>query len=324
MSTENTDKHQQQLLLAAGLASLLSGFLVWQRRRAVRNNTVQSQFGTPPSRALITGASSGIGETFARQLAARGYDLVIVARREALLQDLAADLADRYGVEIHVFQADLANKVDLERLEDFIAQQEPLALLVNNAGFGTHGKFANVPVEPYLDMITVHLEATVRLTRAVLPGMIAVGQGGIINVSSIASFLPVPGSVLYSATKSFLNLFSETLQVELGQQGIFVQSLCPGYTHTGFHSTDTQKNVLRQTFPDFMWSEPGYVVETSLNALGNGQVIVVPGVVNQAIVAFAQNSLTRPIVREVIRWLFLRSKKPSGPLASARSEPTES
>lgn len=318
MASKAPSSYPKPFLIAAGLLSLVSAFWYWLRRQARRQIFVQPQFGPLRGRALITGASSGIGESFARQLAARGYDLTVVARREARLQALASELRARYGVDVQIIAADLTREQDIDRLVAHIENSPALALLVNNAGFATHGKFVNVPVSRLLDMLTVHLTATVRLTHAALPSMLSRGQGGIINVSSIASFLPVPGSVIYSATKSFLNIYSETLQMEFGRQGIFVQSLCPGYTHTGFHSTEDQKSAPVRSIPDFMWSQSGYVVEKSLETLGNGQVIVVPGATNQAIVFFARSQLFRPIVKLVLGWLFLRPQTHSGPLARSR------
>lgn len=314
MAANKDNDKQKTLLLAAGLAVLLSGML-FRRRQARQGDTFHIRGGQAHGRALITGASSGIGESFARQLALRGYDLTLVARREERLSALAEELTAQYGGDVRVVRADLADEADLTRVEALVSQQEPLALLINNAGFGTEGKFAFIPLDSQLDMLSVHLHATVRLTRAALPGMLAQGRGGIINVSSIASVLPLPGSVMYSATKSFLNIFSETLQIELDQQGIFVQALCPGYTHTGFHNDLDNRNSPRRFFPEFMWSQADEVVATSLKELGSGRVLVIPGLHNQAIVFFAQSRLFRPIVRQVIRWLFLRKRVSSGPLA---------
>lgn len=318
MSPKNQNSNPSPFLITAGVFSLISALLFWLRSRTRRHTFLQPQFGPLRGRALITGASSGIGEVFARQLAARGYDLIVVARRENRLQALADELRARYGTDVQVFSADLSQPQDVDRLVADLENSPPLALLVNNAGFATHGNFVNAPINRQLDMISLHLSATVRLTHAALPGMLEHGRGAIINVSSIAAFMPVPGSVVYSATKSFLNIYSETLQMEFGRRGIHVQSLCPGFTHSGFHSTEDQSNVPIRSYPDFMWSEAGPVVEASLDALGDGRVIIIPGVINQAIVMFARSLIFRPIVKRVIAWLFLRPKSHSGPLARSR------
>jgi short-subunit dehydrogenase len=148
-----------------------------------------------PGTALITGASSGIGEAFARRLAADGYDLVLVARREARLRELAAALERGHAIRAGVLVADLAGPVDLGRVEQAVSGTGDLTLLVNSAGFVTFGTFADLDISRHLDMIGVHVIAAVRLAHAALPGMLARGRGGIINVASFGAFLPTAGNV---------------------------------------------------------------------------------------------------------------------------------
>jgi short-subunit dehydrogenase len=227
--------------------------------------------------ALITGASSGIGAEFARQLAAKGYNLILVARREARLATLAAELEQAYPITAEVLVADLARPADIERIEQRIAPLKNLAMLVNNAGFGTTGNFAEVEFGPQLDMVHVHVLASTRLCRAALPGMIARGRGAIINVSSIAGLAPMPGNVTYCATKAYLNTFSEALQVELAGTGVQVQALCPGFTITEFHDSPEFEGRSRSRSPKLMWLSAAEVVTTSLDALKRDRVIVIPG-----------------------------------------------
>ena len=186
--------------------------------------------------ALVTGASLGIGEAYCRALAREGYDLILVARRRELLEKLAEELKSRLGIGAEVFPADLASDEDTARVARRIEEATDLCLLVNNAGFGVEGFFVDTDIERQLDVVRVHDLATMRLCRAALPGMIARRHGGIINLSSLAAFFPSPGNVIYSASKAFTVAFSEALSLELKGTGVRVQALCPGFTHTSFHS----------------------------------------------------------------------------------------
>jgi len=232
----------------------------------------------PPQKiALITGASSGIGAEFARQLASQGYNLILAARREERLAALSAALAQTHAITAEVLVADLSTPADLARVEQRIGRLENLTVLVNNAGFGTTGPFAQIDLGPQLDMVHLHILASMRLCRAALPGMIAQGRGHIINVSSIASLVPLPENVTYCATKAFLNSFSEALQIELAGTGVKVQALCPGFTFTEFHDSPEFERRSRQPIPNFMWLPAPEVVAASLNALKRDRVIYIPG-----------------------------------------------
>ena len=226
--------------------------------------------------ALITGASSGIGAMFASQLAARGLDLVLVARREDRLQQLAGSLRKSHGVEVEVLPADLASDEGLALVERYIAAAPNLELLVNNAGFGTVGYFYNVDASSQDQMHRLHVLATTRLTRAALEGMVARKNGGVINVSSVAGFWQSPGTVSYCATKCWMNSFTKGLALELKAIGspVRVQALCPGFTHTEFHeAAGYDRNIISETW----WMSAEEVVSDSLRGLDRGQVFVVPG-----------------------------------------------
>ena len=239
---------------------------------------------------LITGASSGIGTAFARSLASQGYDLVLVARREAQLRSLADDVQRKFNVNAQVFPADLSDPTQVKRLETQVAEIGDLEILINNAGFGVPGKFVEIQAERNAEMIQVHILATVRLCRAALPGMISRGRGSIINVSSIAAFMATPRNATYSATKAYLNVFSEALQDELKGTGIRVQALCPGLTHTEFHDHPGYEDYKRR-IPEFFWMQAEDVVRESLDALKKGRVICIPGFKNRLIVAIIRNWL---------------------------------
>jgi short-subunit dehydrogenase len=251
--------------------------------------------------ALITGASSGIGATFARKLAARGHDVILVARRKDRLESLAQDLREELGVGARAVTADLTDQTDLERLEQLI-RGRPLEFLVNNAGFGTGGKFANVELPKNRDMLRVHCEAPMRLSHVAVPGMVAAKRGAIINVSSVAGIVRVPGSTMYCSTKAFLNAFSETLSLELQGTGVRVQALCPGFTYTEFHDTpEFSQNFNRSSIPKYLWLSADRVVDMSFRALERDRVICVTGWRYKAMVAVARAGLLRPWMKWVAR-----------------------
>jgi short-subunit dehydrogenase len=229
-------------------------------------------------KAFITGASSGIGLSFAKQLAQQGFNLILLARRKDRLKTIASELESEYSIRCEIIQADLSEIDDIKKTVDYIRQLNDLDVLVNNAGFGTYGYFADVPIEKSLGMLNVHLTATIQFTHAAIKGMLKRKRGVIINVSSIGSFALTPGNVVYDATKSFLNTFSENLMLEIQDMDIRIQALCPGFTRTEFHEVGDLRNYDRKTIPDSMWMSPDEVARLSLKALGNGKKIVyIPG-----------------------------------------------
>lgn len=232
--------------------------------------------------ALVTGASAGIGAEFCRQLSERCDRIIATGRRRDRLEALAAELAD--NTELHCVEADLLTAEGRERVVAAIREHSPLTYLVNNAGFGTLGTFANSDLEAQQQQVDLHITATLALTHAALPAMIDAGAGSIINLSSVGAFFPYPTGMIYSGTKAFLNVFSEGLQAEVADQGIKVQSLCPGYTYSEFHDRTgiADAGFTRDQVPPEMWMEASEVVKASLDALQSDQVIVIPGEHNQA------------------------------------------
>jgi short-subunit dehydrogenase len=225
--------------------------------------------------ALVTGATAGIGREFCRQLAVRGYDLVLVARDEPRLRELGATLEREHGIAARIHRADLTDDVAVGELVAWIEAAGELTLLVNNAGFGTRGRLATAPPEEQSRMVRLHVLTPMRLTRAALPGMLARGRGGIINVSSVASFLYGVGTVNYSATKAYLTTFSEGLGAELRGTGVRVQALCPGFTRTEFHQ---RMGPDARGRPRWLWLTAESVVTASLRQLERGgPVVCVPG-----------------------------------------------
>jgi short-subunit dehydrogenase len=221
--------------------------------------------------ALVTGPTAGIGHSFAQQLAARGYDLVLVARDEERLEKTAADLRATHGVEVEVLSADLTDRADLARVEARVADAaRPVDLLVNNAGFGLKGRFLDNSADAETAMLEVLVVAVMRLSHAALRAMSDRGAGGIINVSSVAAFLP-RGS--YSAAKAWVNSFSEWAANEYRPRGITVLALCPGFTKTEFHE---RMDVSRGSAPGFMWLDADRLVSAALSDFDKGKVISVP------------------------------------------------
>ncbi len=254
--------------------------------------------------ALVTGASAGLGAEFARQLAAAGTDLVLVARREEKLADLAEELGKTRKVGVEVLPADLSTEEGMARVERRIGGLPALDLLVNNAGFGGRDGFARGDVADHMAMAKVHIDAAVRLTRAALPGMIERGRGAVINVASVAAFSPFSGA-MYSGTKAFLVMFSENLRTEVGDRGIAIQALCPGMTHTEFHEV---AGIDKAIVPKPFWMSAERVVRISLRALGRKGVICVPGIKNKAVAFLMRFPLTAVGVRAAGRGRIARRK----------------
>jgi short-subunit dehydrogenase len=226
--------------------------------------------------ALVTGTSSGIGEVYARRLAAQGYDLILVARRNDRLEKLAGDLKAGHGIEAEVLAADLTDDADLRKVEERIVREMELEFLVNNAGFGTRGLFFQAPLEEQDRMHRLHVLAAVRLSHAAVAVMVPRGKGNLVNVSSVAAFGQSPGNASYCATKAWMNSFTEGLYLDLAAAGspVKVQALCPGYTLTEFHDAS---GIGRAHVPERWWMSAEDVVDASLRGLARGDRVVVPG-----------------------------------------------
>ena len=239
--------------------------------------------------SLITGATAGIGHEYARQLAARGDDLVLVARNAVRLEEVAADLRSAHGIEVEVLVADLVDREQLALVEARLADRtRPIDLLVNNAGFGLKKRFLDNTVEEETAMLEVLVTAVLRLSHAALGPMAERGSGGIINVSSVVAFLP---RGTYSAAKAWVNSFSEWAHLEYKSRGVTVMSLCPGFTKTEFHE---RMQVTRGD--GFMWLDVDFLVRTSLRDFDKGRAYSIPGAQYKAIIA-----LTRAIPNRVLR-----------------------
>ncbi|MCP3422308.1 SDR family NAD(P)-dependent oxidoreductase [Nocardioides pinisoli] len=239
--------------------------------------------------SLITGATAGIGHEYAVQLAARGDDLVLVARDSARLEQVAEDLRRAHGVEVEVLVADLTDRAQLATVEARLADRDrPVDLLVNNAGFGLKKRFLDNSVDDETAMLEVLVTAVMRLSHAALGAMAERGHGGIINVSSVAAFLR---RGTYSASKAWVNSFSEWAHLEYGSRGVKVMALCPGFTKTEFHQRMEVKRG-----EGFMWLDVEFLVRTSLEDFDKGRAYSIPGAQYKAI-----RALTAVIPNRVLR-----------------------
>jgi short-subunit dehydrogenase len=252
--------------------------------------------------ALVTGASSGLGEGFARRLAGRGHELVLVARRTDRLESLAAELRPVSGKPVEVLGADLMTAAGRERVCERLAGGGPW-LLVNNAGFGTRGRFVDQDAKREAGEIAVNVLAVHQLMRAALPGCVEALSGGVINVASTAGFQPIPHMATYAATKAFVLHLTEAVASELGGTRVRAMALCPGPTRTSFGDVAGVEDDFERLGPLFMSVES--VVRTALRAFDRGDVICVPGVVNLAGAAsvrlaprFAVRRLLEPVFRK--------------------------
>jgi uncharacterized protein len=252
--------------------------------------------------AVVTGASAGIGKVFCEKLAARGYDLLVAARNATRLESLRQELEKAYGVAVEVFPADLTIDTDVSLLAERLTRSPRLALLVNNAGFGTRGTLADASPAIQEAMLRLHTMAPLRLSQAALPVLLANRRGAIVNVSSVASFIYSAGNVNYCATKAYLTSFSEGLAAELAGTGVKVQALCPGFTRSEFHQ---RMDVDVSEVPRWMWMSAARVVESSLRAVARGRpVVCVPGLRYKLIVLLLR-FIPRGLLRRVTQ---LRSR----------------
>lgn len=247
-------------------------------------------------RALVTGASAGIGAAFAERLARDGYDVILVARGRERLEALARRLRDETGSAAEVLAADLTQPTQLLQVEQKLAADGDVEFLVNSAGFVTVGCFDALDPDREEAEIRLNVLALTRLTRTALPAMLSRGGGTIINLSSIAAFVPSRYTATYCATKAYVNSFTEAVHEELRGTRVRVQALCPGFTRTEFGA---RAGLSTGRIPAFAWMAPEAVVDASLAALRSGSAVCVPGVANRAVAA-ALRILPRRLVRRVV------------------------
>ena len=252
--------------------------------------------------ALITGASAGIGREFARQLAGRARSMILIARREEQLLELNHELQQQHeNLRVHIRKADLSNLAQLKELmESLDREQVEIDLLVNNAGLGDAGLFATSDPTRNEQMLLVNVVALTSLSRHLLPHMIAKRHGGILNVSSSAGFLPIPGDGVYAATKAYVTSFSEALRAELRGTGVSVCALCPGPVQTEFQEVARRQGVQPRLGPKFVVVPVEQVVRDALAALESDRPLVIPGFAMK-FVMFLSRLMPMPLLRLVFR-----------------------
>ena len=239
--------------------------------------------------ALVTGASAGIGQEFARELARQAFDLVLVARRRERLEALASQLGSEFGVRCHVLAADLADPAAPQRIFDELKRSAiHVDMLINNAGAGVAHTFRRAPWSAHAQLIQVQVTAAAQLTHLFLPAMVERGYGRIINVASLAGLLPgAPTSTLYPAAKSFLVKFSESLAAELWGSGVHVCAVCPGFTLSEFHDVMGTRGIVSK-LPKFMWQDAETVAREGIAAVMRNDTVYVPGPVNRVFASVAR------------------------------------
>ena len=259
---------------------------------------------SPDSRAVVTGASQGIGEALATELAARGHSLIVTARRGEVLTDLAARLTERYGVTVEVRAVDLADPVARTALADELAERN-ISILCANAGTATFGPVANLDPAGERAQVQLNVLGVHDLVLAVLPGMVARKAGGILISGSTAGNSPIPNNATYAATKAFANTFSESLRGELKQSGIHVTLLAPGPVRTEVPDPN-EASLVDRLIPDFLWISVEHTAQISLDGLERNKMRVVPGLTSKAMSVasgYAPRAIVTPIVGLVYKKL---------------------
>ena len=257
---------------------------------------------SPHNRAVVTGASQGIGEALATELAARGHSLIITARREDVLADVAARLTDRYGVTVEVRAVDLADPTQRAGLADELARRD-ISILCANAGTATFGPVANLDPDAEKAQVQLNVLGVHDLVLAVLPGMLARRAGGILISGSAAGNSPIPNNATYAASKAFANTFSESLRGELHDSGIHVTLLAPGPVRT---EVPENPSLVDRLIPDFLWISVEHTAQLSLDGLERNKMRVVPGLTSKAMSVasgYAPRAIVTPIVGAVYRKL---------------------
>ncbi|WP_137723598.1 mycolate reductase [Prescottella subtropica] len=251
----------------------------------------------PDARAVVTGASSGIGEALAAELAARGHSLILVARRGDVLETTAADLRDRHGVEVEVRAVDLSDRDGRAPLVAELAERE-ISILCNNAGIATFGPVVDLDPSYERDQVELNSVAVHDLTLAVLPGMVERRSGAILMVGSAAGNMPIPNNATYAATKAFVNTFSESLRGELKGSGVNVTLLAPGPVRTEIPDP-AEASIVDKLVPDFLWISSEYVAKVSLDALADNKMRIVPGILSKGMSMAGQYS-PRAVIAPIV------------------------
>jgi uncharacterized protein len=248
--------------------------------------------------ALVTGATAGLGAEFARQLAASGHDLVLVARDTSRLEATRGTLSTKHGIDVEVLPADLVTDEGCAAVAARLGDPaRPIDLLVNNAGIGTYQPFGTADLAKEEQQLDLNVRAVLRLSHAAVNAMTARGRGRILNVSSVSAFVPRGGNATYSATKAWVTMFSEALAIQLDGTGVAVTAVCPGFTHTEFHERAAAD---MSHVPERMWLDAADVVREGLADTEAGKPVSVPSRQYKVMVGAAR-TLPRPVLRAVMK-----------------------
>lgn len=278
------------------------------------------KIASPKGLAVVTGAAGGLGSTFAKNLAARGYRLLLIDRRLGPLEELCVSLTAEFGVGAEPYAADLCNREEVSRLGEHLANRPDLELFINNAGFGNVDYFADTDPAALVGMADLHVVAPTILIRSVLPGMLQRNRGNILNVSSVGAWFHSAGNVQYGATKNFLAVLSQSLQQELRGTNVRVQALCPGFVRTGFHAAEGMQGFQKSPAAH-MWMTPDEVVAYALRQMTSKQVIVTPGFWYKIVSRLARMPFVQPIMQRVT-WVPRPTPKPVlKPVTEVSAEP---
>jgi len=249
---------------------------------------------------LITGASSGIGRELAKLFAADGSDLVLVARREDMLNQLAEEIKSKHGVKVHVLPKDLSKRNAPKEIQSYLKKEKiQIDVIVNNAGFGFKGAFIELDTQAQMDMLQVNIAALTHLTRLFLPGIVERGRGGVINVGSLAGFQPGPNLAAYYASKAYVLSFTEALSEEITNPNIKISCLCPGPVRTEFGEKSSLDDSL---LFKLSLMDVGPVTKAGYKGFRKGKVIVIPGI-KQKIMPFLLRLTPRSVARKVVKSL---------------------
>ena len=252
---------------------------------------------------LVTGASSGIGESIAREAASKKYDLVLVARREEKLNEIKIEFEKKYQINVEIISVDLTIASDIKNVVKRIEKND-IDVLVNNAGFGTSGPFSELDIDNELNEIDLNIRALVELTHAAARSMSEKHEGTIVNISSLASYQPMVGNATYGATKAFVTSFTHAISQELQSAGVNVLLVCPGLTVSEFHkrSSWSEADKASSDYPKFLWQEADELAKMVIKSVQNHHGVLIPGFINKVLASISSSlpgSLTKKITAVV-------------------------
>lgn len=256
--------------------------------------------GSPRGLAVVTGAAGGLGSTFAKKLAQRGYRLLLIDLRPGPLAEVCEKLTAEHGVEADAYAVDLCNREEVQLLAQRLEQMPDIELLINNAGYGNADYFADTDPASLVGMADLHVVAPTILMRAVLPGMLERNRGNILNVSSLGGWIHAAGNAQYGATKNFLSVLTQSLHQELLGTNVRVQALCPGFVRTGFHAAEGMK-AFKHSPAERMWMTADQVVDCALAKLTSKQVLIVPGFLYSIVARLARMPFLQPLLQWITR-----------------------